>query len=98
MTDRLSKENASSIIYAGARSPETAKDLQRLAEKSSGRIRIIQLDPTSEDSVTVRARNKNGRALVNFKAAIKLVQEEQGSLDVLINNAGYVTSAGREHC
>lgn len=61
LTERLAKENRSNVIYAGARTPESAKALQALVEKYSGQIKIVQLDPTDQASVDVRCERSGRR-------------------------------------
>jgi NAD(P)-dependent dehydrogenase (short-subunit alcohol dehydrogenase family) len=60
-------------IFATARNPREAKDLQSLATSNPKLIYVIALDVTDTESI---------------RAAAKQVAAGAGSLDVLINNAG----------
>ena len=61
------------FIFAGARRPDDAQDLQRLMGDHPDRLQIVQLDVTSDDSV---------------RSAADAVRENGSRLDVLVNNAG----------
>lgn len=61
------------VVFAGARDPSKATDLQALADKSSGRLHIVKLTSASEEDNV---------------AAIKEVEQKAGHVDVLIANAG----------
>lgn len=50
LVERLAQDE-SRIIYAGARNLEKASALKELEAKSNGRIIVVQLDPTNQDSV-----------------------------------------------
>jgi len=69
------------IIFAGARNPSSAKELQALSAKHSGNIHILKL-------------TSGGQA--DNAAAIAEVKKVAGKLDVVVANAGiaksYVTS------
>jgi len=60
-------------VFAGARAPQTSKELQSLIARHGDRISGITLDVTSEDSI---------------RSAVKQVSAITGSVDLLINNAG----------
>lgn len=61
-------------VVATARKMETLRDLAQLNEKYSGEIRAAQCDVTSEESrLTV----------------VRFARETFGSIDILINNAGF---------
>ncbi|MFH1714679.1 MAG: SDR family NAD(P)-dependent oxidoreductase [Elusimicrobiota bacterium] len=62
------------IVYATMRNLDKQKYLKEEAGRLSRDIRILRLDVTNVDSI---------------KNAIKVIQSEQGRLDVVINNAGY---------
>ncbi|KAI6187482.1 hypothetical protein M3Y98_00248600 [Aphelenchoides besseyi] len=61
-------------IFAGARTPDSAKDLQELA-KQNPKVQIVEFDSLNDQTI---------------KAAVKTVEEKVGSegLSLLINNAG----------
>ena len=61
------------VVFAGARDPATAADLQALASKSSGRLHIVKLASASVD---------------DHAAAIKEIEQTAGHIDVLVANAG----------
>jgi NAD(P)-dependent dehydrogenase (short-subunit alcohol dehydrogenase family) len=61
------------IVFAGARDPAAAKDLQALAAARPGKLYIVKL--VSGDA--------EGNA-----AAVSFVKEKAGRLDVVIANAG----------
>ncbi|MGB1285775.1 MAG: SDR family oxidoreductase [Aggregatilineales bacterium] len=61
------------IVFATARKPDDATDLNALAEEYAGRVHIIQLDINDSDSVA---------------AAVEQVKSTAGKLDILVNNAG----------
>ncbi len=60
-------------IFATARTPENATELNALAEQHDGVITVVQLDINDEASID---------------ASVKAVEGETDSLDILINNAG----------
>lgn len=66
-------------IFAGCRHPDDAEALQRLAGEHAGAIDILTLDVTDEASID--------------DAIARIARDDDGSLDVLINNAG-VTPRG----
>jgi len=63
----------SNFIFAGARNPDSAKELKALQSKSHGRVELVTLDVSD---------------LKSIEAAGAVVQEKTKRLDVLINNAG----------
>jgi short-subunit dehydrogenase len=78
-------------VYATARTPAKADQLQQLAkeEKRSNRLEILELDVTKEDSIA---------------RAINLILQKESRIDVLVNNAGFsfakpleLTSMGEFH-
>ena len=62
------------IIYATARSPETATELHTLAKKHPDRILIRPLDVTKKDTIS---------------SVMSEIKSTHNRLDALINNAGY---------
>jgi NAD(P)-dependent dehydrogenase (short-subunit alcohol dehydrogenase family) len=60
-------------IIATARSPEAALELQELARKNAGKLKIVQLDVSDEKSI---------------HGAVEEIGTLVSSLDLLINNAG----------
>jgi NAD(P)-dependent dehydrogenase (short-subunit alcohol dehydrogenase family) len=60
-------------VFAGVRDAKHANPLAEVAEKSDGRISILELDVTSECSV---------------RSAIDSIFESSGIIDALVNNAG----------
>jgi NAD(P)-dependent dehydrogenase (short-subunit alcohol dehydrogenase family) len=67
----LSKPN--SIVFAGARNPESAKELIQLAQQNPDRffpVKLISADKESNEQ------------------AVSLIKEKAGQLDVVIANAG----------
>lgn len=60
-------------MFAGARNPDDAKDLQKLAAERPGKLYIVKL--VSSD-------------LKGNEEAISFVKEKAGRLDVVIANAG----------
>ena len=52
MAERLA-QTPGNVIYAGARSPDSAALLKEAADKAEGRIRLIQLDTADDASVKV---------------------------------------------
>ncbi|MBS0637745.1 MAG: SDR family oxidoreductase [Verrucomicrobia bacterium] len=59
-------------VYAGKRSTSTLKNLQPLAEKYSN-VHLIDIDVTKQDEIDL---------------AIKTIIDNEGRIDVLVNNAG----------
>lgn len=86
--ERLSQD-PSNILFAGARDVEKATELNALAAESHGRVNVVQLDPTSQESVDVSYPEASHTSDM-YQDAIKVIEKKQGSLDVLINNAGFV--------
>lgn len=70
------------IVFAGARDPSIADELNALVAKSKEKLHVVKLVSGSEEDA---------------KAAAKIVQEKTGKLDVLIANAGTppLTRSGR---
>ena len=60
-------------VFAGCRSPDRAEELNALAKRHSGRVRVLQLDINDGASID---------------AAVKTIAAEVEALDLLINNAG----------
>lgn len=60
-------------VFAGARNPDQAVDLDRLAREVHPRLTIVPLDVADEESI---------------RAAHSLVMDHVDGLDLLINNAG----------
>jgi NAD(P)-dependent dehydrogenase (short-subunit alcohol dehydrogenase family) len=60
-------------VFAGARSPSSAKALQELQSRYPGKLSIVAFVAADEE---------------NNKAAAKIVQEKFGWVDVVIGNAG----------
>ncbi|EIN06082.1 NAD(P)-binding protein [Punctularia strigosozonata HHB-11173 SS5] len=67
------------VVFAGARNPDDAKDLQKLAAERPGKLYIVKL--VSSD-------------LKGNEEAISFVKEKAGRLDVVIANAGVNLSVG----
>lgn len=68
-------------IFAGARTPKDATELQELAQKSSGKVHVVQFDSLCDKSI---------------QQAVKEVESKVGDqgLNTLINNAGVFLSDG----
>jgi NAD(P)-dependent dehydrogenase (short-subunit alcohol dehydrogenase family) len=69
------------LVYAGMRDTSTrnagsAADLRDLAKRESIAIHVIDLDVTSQDSID---------------AALRTIEADGNSLDVLVNNAGHMS-------
>lgn len=62
------------FTYASMRNTGKAGKIQEIAKKENLNLKVIELDVDKEDSI---------------KSAVKKIQEEQGRIDVLVNNAGY---------
>ncbi|KAL1725687.1 hypothetical protein EV714DRAFT_220887 [Schizophyllum commune] len=67
------------VIYATARKLDTALDLQALANGSSGKVRLLELQLGDEAA---------------HEAAIARIKDDVGRLDVVIANAGMVSHIG----
>ncbi|KZO92388.1 NAD(P)-binding protein [Calocera viscosa TUFC12733] len=61
------------VVFAGARNPSAATDLQALESKCPGKVHIVKLTSTDE---------------ADNKAAVVKIKEIAGRLDVVIANAG----------
>ncbi|MFL6320362.1 MAG: SDR family oxidoreductase [Nitrososphaeraceae archaeon] len=61
--------------YASMRNLEKSKNIAEIANREKLPLQVVQLDVTDDRSI---------------KEAIGKVESEQGSIDVLVNNAGYV--------
>jgi NAD(P)-dependent dehydrogenase (short-subunit alcohol dehydrogenase family) len=61
------------IVFAGARDPAAAKDLQSLAAERAGKLYVVKLVSSDPE----------GNA-----AAISFIKEKAGRLDVVIANSG----------
>jgi NAD(P)-dependent dehydrogenase (short-subunit alcohol dehydrogenase family) len=68
------------IVFAGARNPAAAQDLQTLAAERAGKLHVVKL--ISSDA--------EGNA-----AAIAFIKDKTGRLDVVIANAGTPTHSVR---
>ncbi|KII91994.1 hypothetical protein PLICRDRAFT_154202 [Plicaturopsis crispa FD-325 SS-3] len=75
-------QRANTIVFAGARDPASAKDLQALAKAHPGKVHVVQL--TSGD----KADNE---------AAAALIKKVAGHIDVVIANAAISTWWGPVH-
>lgn len=62
------------FTYASMRNTSKAGKIQEIAKKENLNLKVIELDIDKEDSI---------------KSAVKKIQEQKGSIDVLVNNAGY---------
>jgi len=62
------------FTYASMRTTSKAGKIQEIAKKENLNLQVIELDLDKEDSI---------------KSAVKKIQEQKGSIDVLVNNAGY---------
>jgi len=62
------------FTYASMRNTSKAGKIQEIAKKENLNLQVIELDIDKEDSI---------------KSAVKKIQEQKGSIDVLVNNAGY---------
>lgn len=60
-------------VYAGKRSTSTMKNLQPLADKYPEKLHVIDIDVTKQQEIDL---------------AIKTIMENEGRIDVLVNNAG----------
>jgi NAD(P)-dependent dehydrogenase (short-subunit alcohol dehydrogenase family) len=60
-------------VYATMRNPSRSPELVQTAEKEGLPVKVLTMDVDSDDSVT---------------KAIDAVQQENGPIDVLVNNAG----------
>jgi len=61
--------------YASMRNLEKSKDMTQITSKEKLPLQVVQLDVNDEVSV---------------KEAIDKIESEQGKINVLVNNAGYV--------
>jgi NAD(P)-dependent dehydrogenase (short-subunit alcohol dehydrogenase family) len=64
---------SNTVIFAGARDPSKAMDLQALEKEHPGKLHIVKLTSTNE---------------VENKAAAEHIKSVIGRLDVVIANAG----------
>jgi NAD(P)-dependent dehydrogenase (short-subunit alcohol dehydrogenase family) len=64
-------------VFAGARSPDTATQLRRLADEHPDLVSIVEMDAADEQSIT---------------AAHEAIAAEVDGLDLLINNAGILST------
>ena len=62
------------FTYASMRNTGKAEKIQEIAKKEKLDLKVIELDIDKEDSI---------------KSAVKNIQEQKGTIDVLVNNAGY---------
>lgn len=76
----LSKEFAihDYTVVALCRNPDTARDLQSLADGSAGHVYVLQADITDQESLAVAVK--------------KTASLAPGGVDVLVNNAGQMLS------
>ncbi|RPD61753.1 NAD-P-binding protein [Lentinus tigrinus ALCF2SS1-7] len=70
-------QSPSNTVIAGCRSPSKAADLQGLAAQANGRLHLVALDVSSQESVTTAAVEV---------ARIPSIAEK--GIDYLVNNAG----------
>ena len=71
-------------VLAACRSPDSAKELQKLAKASDGRIRVIAMDVTNAASVSAAADGLKGEAidlLLNNAGVMGPRSERLGELD-----------------
>jgi NAD(P)-dependent dehydrogenase (short-subunit alcohol dehydrogenase family) len=61
------------IVFAGARDPTAAKDLQALAAERAGKLYVVKLVSNDAEGNT---------------AAVSFIKEKAGRLDVVIANSG----------
>ena len=66
-------ERPNTVVFAGARNPSAASDLQALAAKHPGRVNVVEL----------KACDEQGNARL-----IEEIRQKAGQLDVVIANAG----------
>lgn len=76
---RQYSERANTHVFAATRQPETAAELQALAQSRPDNVTVVQLEVTDEASIA---------------AAVQAVQQQVDALDVLINNAAINPEAG----
>ncbi len=69
---RQYSEREATRVFAATRQPETAAELQALAQSRPDRVTVVQLEVTDEASIA---------------AAVQAVQQQVAGLEVLINNA-----------
>jgi len=62
------------FTYASMRNTSKAGKIQEIAKKENLNLKVIEMDIDKEDSI---------------KSAVKKIQEQKGTIDVLVNNAGY---------
>jgi NADP-dependent 3-hydroxy acid dehydrogenase YdfG len=66
-------------VFATARDPTKATQLQTLADKSHGRVQILTADAID---------------LKSFQDAAELIKKRSGTLDIVIYNAGVLNGFG----
>ncbi|KAL1856664.1 hypothetical protein Plec18167_009102 [Paecilomyces lecythidis] len=76
LVKQLVKDESASAIFATARSAGPSLDLERLITTSNGRVHFVQLDISSDDSISAAV------------AKVSSHPNARNGLDVLINNAG----------
>uniref|UniRef100_A0A914DJQ1 NAD(P)-binding protein n=1 Tax=Acrobeloides nanus TaxID=290746 RepID=A0A914DJQ1_9BILA len=80
----LAKENEVKRIFAGARNPQNAQDLQELEKLYPGKISSVQLDVQNDSSIESAYNH------------VKNVLKDEG-LNLLINNAGILEWTGSSY-
>lgn len=54
------QKHSTDVIYATARVPAEAKELQEIAKKSAGRVIVVQLDMVDQASIDVSSSHHHG--------------------------------------
>lgn len=79
LVKELLHRSADSQVFASTRDPSNSPELDEVVANANGRVIVVKLDMTNEDSV---------------KAALSDVQKTTSSLDGLIINAGVMLGVG----
>jgi len=77
--EHLLARDSSTVVFATARNPTGSQELQKLELEYAGRLYLFRADVTSSDSI---------------KALAVRIKKQTSSLDVVIYNAGVLTSIG----